>query len=109
MTSTSYDLLDTVDLAYDEAGHGPPLVLLHGLGSSRFDWVLQLPAFVPQFRTLAVDLRGHGQSPKPPGPYRIAIFVADVALLMMRLHPGRHMSLPYRWWRDRTAAGTGLP
>ena len=85
MTSSSYDLLDTVDLAYDEAGHGPPLLLLHGLGSSRFDWALQLPAFVPEFRTVAVDLRGHGQSPKPKGPYRIAQFAADVALLLMRL------------------------
>lgn len=84
----SLDLLDTVDLAYGEAGHGPPLVLLHGLGGSRNDWPLQLPAFVQRYRTVAVDLRGHGLSPKPPGPYRIGLMAADVALLLMRRKTG---------------------
>jgi 3-oxoadipate enol-lactonase len=74
-----------VDLAYGEAGHGPPLVLLHGLGSSRNDWLLQLPTFIARYRTIALDLRGHGGSPKPPGPYRLDQFAADVARLLQRL------------------------
>jgi 3-oxoadipate enol-lactonase len=79
-------LHDTVDLAYGEAGHGPPLVLLHGLGSSRNDWPLQLPAFTQRYRTVAVDLRGHGQSPKPAGSYRIEQLASDVARLLTQLH-----------------------
>jgi 3-oxoadipate enol-lactonase len=75
----------TVDLAYGEAGHGPPLVLLHGLGSSRNDWLLQLPTVIARYRTIAVDLRGHGGSPKPPGPYHLEQFAADVAQLLQRL------------------------
>lgn len=80
---------DAVDLAYGEAGQGPPLILLHGLGSSRNDWLMQLMVLVPRYRTVAVDLRGHGHSPKPPGPYRMALLAADVARLMTRLdaHP----------------------
>jgi 3-oxoadipate enol-lactonase len=74
-----------VDLAYGEAGQGPPLVLLHGLGSSRNDWLLQLLAFVPRYRTVAVDLRGHGSSPKPPGPYGIPLLATDVARLLTRI------------------------
>lgn len=74
-----------VDLAYGAAGHGPPLVLLHGLGSSRNDWLLQLPPFIARYRTIALDLRGHGGSPKPPGPYHLEQFAADVALLLRRL------------------------
>jgi len=74
-----------VDLAYGEAGHGPPLVLLHGLGSSRNDWLLQLPTFIPRHRVIALDLRGHGGSPKPPRPYHLENFAADVALLLQRL------------------------
>lgn len=88
-------LPDTVDLAYGEAGHGPPLVLLHGLGSSRNDWPLQLPAFTQRYRTVAVDLRGHGQSPKPAGPYRIEQMAADVARLLVRLdaHPAHVLGI----------------
>lgn len=85
---TSDALLDTVDLAYSVAGDGPPVVLLHGLGGCQDNWELQLPAFTPHFRVIAPDLRGHGQSPKPKGPYRMAQLAADVAMLLMRLQTG---------------------
>ncbi len=86
---------DTIDLACGEAGHGPPLVLLHGLGSSRNDWLLQLPAVITRYRTIAVDLRGHGLSPKPAGPYRIEQMAADVAQLLVRLdaHPAHVLGI----------------
>lgn len=85
MKKLSKQPTDAVDLAYGVAGQGPPLLLLHGLGSSRNDWLLQLPTFLPRFRVVAVDLRGHGGSPKPPGPYRLDHFSADVAQLLRRL------------------------
>ena len=81
----SNDLLNTIDLAYAEAGQGDPLVLIHGLGGSRSDWELQWPALTPHFRMVTPDLRGHGASPRPPGPYRIGLFAADVATLMRRI------------------------
>ena len=81
----NYDLLDTVDLAYAEAGQGDPLVLIHGLGGSRGDWELQWPALTPHFRMITPDLRGHGMSPRPTGPYRIGLFAADVAMLLRRI------------------------
>ncbi len=85
MRTTSKQPTDAIDLAYGAAGHGPPLVLLHGLGSSRNDWLLQLPIFIARFRTIAVDLRGHGGSPRPPGPYRIEHMAADVTRLLRRI------------------------
>lgn len=81
----SYDLLDTVDLIFEETGRGAPLVLIHGLGGSHGDWLLQTPEFATRFRVVAPDLRGHGQSPKPPGPYRIGLLAADVAMLLRRI------------------------
>lgn len=83
--SDLHALLDTVDLAYSESGNGPPLVLLHGLGSGQRDWELQTPAFAPAYRVIIPDLRGHGRSPKPRGHYRMSQLAADVALLLMRL------------------------
>lgn len=79
--------LDEVDIFVREAGSGDPLLLIHGLGMSSALWVHQLPAFAPHFRTLAVDLRGFGQSSRPsaPGSYDIAVLAADMAAVVQRL------------------------
>lgn len=79
------DLLNTIDLAYAEAGQGDPLLLIHGLGGSRADWELQTPVMTPYFRVVTPDLRGHGLSAKPAGPYRIGLMAADVAALLRRI------------------------
>jgi len=69
----------SVPLHYIEMGSSEiPIVLLHGLGSSCDDWQLQIPTFSAQFRVLACDLRGHGQSPKPRSSYKIPILAHDV-------------------------------
>lgn len=78
-----------IRLRYESWGVGEtPLVLLHGLGSSADDWFLQLPAFAPIYRCIAVDLRGHGLSEKPAGAYSMTLFAADVAVLLEGLALG---------------------
>lgn len=78
-------LRDGLRMHYDEAGSGPVLVLLHGLGSSSRDWEHQVPAFAAHYRVIVPDLRGSGASDKPRGPYRIADFAADVWALLDEL------------------------
>lgn len=69
-------------LHYEESGSGAPLVFLHGLGSSGLDWEYQVGAFSDRFRVITIDLRGHGKSDKPPGPYSMELFADDVASLL---------------------------
>src|SRR5215211_8352907 len=49
-------------LAYEVAGSGPPLILLHGLSGSGRWWARNVPAFADSFRTYTVDLPGFGES-----------------------------------------------
>ena len=51
-----------VALAYDRAGSGDPLVLVHGLASARTTWRSLLPALAERYDVIAVDLPGHGDS-----------------------------------------------
>ena len=50
-------------------GAGPPLLLLHGLGADHRDWREVVPQLASHYRVIAPDLRGHGASPRSPGPY----------------------------------------
>jgi pimeloyl-ACP methyl ester carboxylesterase len=52
-----------VGLAYDRAGSGPALVLLHGVGHRRQAWDAVLDRLTPHRDVIAVDLSGHGDSP----------------------------------------------
>jgi 3-oxoadipate enol-lactonase len=79
--------LPNLDLYYETHGDGPPLVLLHGLGSCADDWELQVPVFSRRYRVIALDLRGHGRS-LPPGvrpAFTIAQMADDVAELIERV------------------------
>lgn len=69
-------------LHYEDYGHGQPLLLVHGLGSSTRDWEYQIPVLARHYRVIALDVRGHGRSDKPRGAYRIADFANDVAALI---------------------------
>jgi pimeloyl-ACP methyl ester carboxylesterase len=53
-------------LAFDRAGQGEPLVLLHGLGLSRRSWDPVIPLLAAERDVIAVDLPGHGDSPGQP-------------------------------------------
>lgn len=71
-----------IDLYYEITGTGPPLLFIHGLGSSSTDWEFQVDFFAQSFQVITVDLRGHGKSAKPAGPYSIELFARDLAALL---------------------------
>ena len=94
---------DGVELAVVEAGdpEATPVVLLHGLASSWRSWsgVLADPQLSSQYRLIAFDLRGHGDSPAPLDPDQstaatpsafLQLWVQDLRAVLADLPP-RHL------------------
>jgi pimeloyl-ACP methyl ester carboxylesterase len=78
-----------VQLAYDEAGGGECVVLIHGHPFDRTLWAPQLAALRGSFRVIAPDLRGFGGSPVTPGRVLMREYAADVEDLLDALGVGR--------------------
>jgi pimeloyl-ACP methyl ester carboxylesterase len=67
------------EIAYCEAGIGPPLVCLHGLGGTKASFLPTLAALAPEGnRVIAIDLPGFGDSDKPHAAPFDAPWYADV-------------------------------
>jgi aminoacrylate hydrolase len=73
------------DLYYEEAGEGPPLVLVPGLGGQGSFWISQVPVFSRDFRTVVHDHRGTGRSTHSRIMYSIEQMADDVLRLMDQL------------------------
>ncbi len=56
-------------VAFEVMGTGDPVVLIHGFSLDRRMWDPQLFALVDRYRVISYDLRGHGTSEPPTGPY----------------------------------------
>ncbi|MGV8872346.1 MAG: 3-oxoadipate enol-lactonase [Rhodococcus sp. (in: high G+C Gram-positive bacteria)] len=83
----------TVALAH-ELVEGPrsdaeTVVLIGSLGSDRSMWNPQIGPLSAFVHVLAVDIRGHGQSPVPAGPYSMAELAEDVLALLDSLDLAR--------------------
>ncbi|MHB8618788.1 MAG: alpha/beta fold hydrolase [Chloroflexota bacterium] len=67
---------------YQRQGSGPPLVLLHGIGTDGRCWYFQLAGLSAHYTVIAWDMRGYGGSDDPPGPYTFADVASDLAGLL---------------------------
>jgi 3-oxoadipate enol-lactonase len=81
-----------IEVNYEEAGKGTPLVMVHGLNGDLTGWVLIMPEFAKHYRTIALDVRGHGGTGKPDQPYSIKGFSEDLYDFMRKLEiPKAHI------------------
>lgn len=81
-------------------GGGTPVLLLHGLASSRRFWDLVVPGLVEPpagLAVLALDQRGHGDSDRPAGPYDGATVTADALTALDALGLSRVVVVGHSW------------
>lgn len=74
-----------VRLFYRESGDGEPLLLLHGFTGNGDNWSHVFASPLTDYRTIAPDLRGHGQSTNPSGEFRFADIARDMFALLDHL------------------------
>ncbi|MFN2432786.1 MAG: alpha/beta fold hydrolase [Gemmatimonadota bacterium] len=79
-----------VELRVRHGGTGPPLLLLHGHPQTHVMWHRIAPALARDFTVVAPDLRGYGESSRPPttpdhAPYSKRAMARDQVALMRRL------------------------
>lgn len=77
-------------------GTGTPVLLLHGLASSRRIWDLVVPGLAG-LPVVALDARGHGESDRPTGPYDGATVVEDVLTALDALALSRVVVAGHSW------------
>jgi 3-oxoadipate enol-lactonase len=73
----------------------PWLIFSHSLACIVRMWDPQIAAFKDRYRILAYDMRGHGQSAAPAGPYTLDMLADDVLALMkeLRIQRARYVGL----------------
>lgn len=77
---------DGIRIAFEVHGQGgPALVFVHGWSCNRSYWREQLQPFSKQFKVVAVDLAGHGESGLGRTSWTIAAFGGDVAAVVEKL------------------------
>ena len=77
-TRSNYADLGDGIVHYLAAGDGEPVVLLHGIPQTSYEWRHVIPHLVDEFRVIAPDLRGLGDSSRPATGYDKKTVAADV-------------------------------
>lgn len=72
-------------LAYYDEGQGEVLLLIHGMAGSSATWREILPRLAKNYRVIAPDLLGHGQSAKPRTDYSLGAFAVGLRDLLDEL------------------------
>jgi non-heme chloroperoxidase len=86
MSAVNYlETNDGAKIYYEDHGKGQPIMLVHGwLCSSRF-WQRNISPLAKEFRVVAIDLRGHGNSSKILTGHTIAQYARDVREVIEKL------------------------
>ncbi len=70
--------INDIDIFYDEAGAGTPILFVHGLGIDCRIFNAQIDFFKNKYRVIRYDLKGHGRSSAPEAGYSYADFASEL-------------------------------
>jgi pimeloyl-ACP methyl ester carboxylesterase len=73
------------EVAYAEAGSGPVLLLIHGIGGTCESWQVAIDLLARHHTVIAPDLPGHGASAPGAGDYSLGAFAAGLRDLLVAL------------------------
>ena len=65
-------------MAYKTKGTGRPVILLHPIGTGADFWGPMMDEMADEYRCIAIDLRGHGESDAPPRRFTLDDLAEDV-------------------------------
>ncbi len=82
-----------LNLYFEEQGYGRPILLLHGFGASLFSWKYLARDLARDYRTISVDLKGFGRSPKPKDEAYSIADQAEIILDFVTRHDLQKMTL----------------
>lgn len=78
--------INGISLAYERAGRGHPLVLVHGFPLDHSSWASLVPHLTDTFDVIQPDLRGFGASSAPESGYSLEDMAADLDALLTALN-----------------------
>ncbi|MFX1257469.1 MAG: alpha/beta fold hydrolase [Promethearchaeota archaeon] len=71
-----------IKICYEIYGDGYPVILIHGFGTIKENWMCQIGALSEKFKVIIFDNRGAGKSDRPNIPYTMDMYVEDTKALM---------------------------
>lgn len=75
--------MNNYNVSYDDMGEGEiPIIFLHGFPFDKNAWNSQLEFLKPEFRAIAIDIRGFGKSKDEESPLSIDLFADDLIAFM---------------------------
>lgn len=73
---------NNIQIAYQDEGGGPPLLLLHGFSLDHSMWAGQVEELQRSYRLIVPDIRGSGETENPSGAFSIETMADDAAALL---------------------------
>ena len=76
-------MINGIQFGYEILGQeGPPVVMVHGFGLNRKIWIPVVTEYLRNYQVILPDVRGHGESDAPGGPYPMSLLAEDLVNLL---------------------------